>query len=87
MTLDTDSPPAASTILRRRLESGQFTLAPGVYDGLSARIALEVGFDALYMVDTRQTPVQLTTDTRLTRRNPDKRQEPARQLPCTARQT
>jgi 2-methylisocitrate lyase-like PEP mutase family enzyme len=27
-----------------------FLLAPGVYDGVSARIALEVGFDSLYMV-------------------------------------
>lgn len=25
-------------------------LAPGVYDGFSARIALEVGFNVLYMV-------------------------------------
>lgn len=25
-------------------------VAPGVYDGFSARIALEVGFDCLYMV-------------------------------------
>lgn len=25
-------------------------VCPGVYDGFSARIALEVGFDALYMV-------------------------------------
>jgi 2-methylisocitrate lyase-like PEP mutase family enzyme len=27
----------------------QFVLAPGVYDGLSARIAATIGFDALYM--------------------------------------
>ena len=27
-----------------------FILAPGVYDGLSARVALEVGFESLYMV-------------------------------------
>jgi len=25
-------------------------VCPGVYDGLSARIAINVGFDALYMV-------------------------------------
>lgn len=27
-------------------------LAPGVYDGFSARIAHEVGFDCIYMVGT-----------------------------------
>ncbi|KAF9884308.1 hypothetical protein FE257_001886 [Aspergillus nanangensis] len=40
----------AATKLRRTLEDSQdFISAPGVYDGLSARIALSVGFDALYM--------------------------------------
>ncbi|KAL4890048.1 Pyruvate/Phosphoenolpyruvate kinase-like domain-containing protein [Aspergillus ambiguus] len=40
----------AATKLRRSLEDPQsFIAAPGVYDGLSARIALSVGFDALYM--------------------------------------
>ncbi len=29
---------------------GEILLAPGVYDGFSARIALGVGFDAIYMV-------------------------------------
>lgn len=43
---------SAATILRQKLESGEFILAPGVYDGFSARIALQVGFDALYMVGT-----------------------------------
>jgi methylisocitrate lyase len=37
-------------LLRQRLLAGNFVLAPGVYDGFSARIALEIGFDALYMV-------------------------------------
>jgi methylisocitrate lyase len=42
---------SAATKLRRTLEDPQsFIAAPGVYDGLSARIALSVGFDALYMV-------------------------------------
>jgi 2-methylisocitrate lyase-like PEP mutase family enzyme len=41
---------SAATILRKRLEAGEFIFAPGVHDGLSARIALGVGFDALYMV-------------------------------------
>ena len=41
----------ASTKLRRLLEDPNCFLAcPGVYDGFSARIALEIGFDALYMV-------------------------------------
>ncbi|KAG2411897.1 oxaloacetate acetylhydrolase [Aspergillus terreus] len=41
---------SAATKLRRTLEDPQsFIAAPGVYDGLSARIALSVGFDALYM--------------------------------------
>ena len=31
-------------------ESNDIVVAPGVYDGFSARIALQVGFDALYMV-------------------------------------
>jgi 2-methylisocitrate lyase-like PEP mutase family enzyme len=41
---------SAATILRQKMENGEFILAPGVYDGFSARIALQVGFDALYMV-------------------------------------
>ncbi|RJE17570.1 carboxyphosphonoenolpyruvate phosphonomutase, partial [Aspergillus sclerotialis] len=40
----------AATSLRHTLENTQSLIsAPGVYDGLSARIALNVGFDALYM--------------------------------------
>ncbi|KAH0844948.1 Carboxyvinyl-carboxyphosphonate phosphorylmutase [Fonsecaea pedrosoi] len=36
--------------LRQLLEPGRdIVMAPGVYDGFSARIALEVGFDCLYM--------------------------------------
>lgn len=41
----------AATKLRRIIESPTgYVFAPGVYDGLSARTALEVGFDCLYMV-------------------------------------
>ena len=41
----------AATSLRHTLENTQSLIsAPGVYDGLSARVALNVGFDALYMV-------------------------------------
>ncbi|KAH6972012.1 Pyruvate/Phosphoenolpyruvate kinase-like domain-containing protein [Ilyonectria sp. MPI-CAGE-AT-0026] len=41
---------AAATRLRRLLEDPEsFVLCPGKYDGFSARVALEVGFDSLYM--------------------------------------
>lgn len=40
-----------ATKLKRRLENTKdLIVCPGVYDGFSARIALSVGFDALYMV-------------------------------------
>jgi 2-methylisocitrate lyase-like PEP mutase family enzyme len=39
-----------ATKLRQRLESNDILVAPGVYEGFSARIALEVGFECLYMV-------------------------------------
>jgi methylisocitrate lyase len=46
----------AATGLRRALEDPKsFIVAPGVYDGLSARIALSLGFDALYMVSSQPT--------------------------------
>lgn len=32
------------------LEGGDIVIAPGVYEGFSARIAHEVGFDCIYMV-------------------------------------
>lgn len=41
----------AAKRLRTLIESkSDIIIAPGVYDGLSARTALEVGFDCLYMV-------------------------------------
>ncbi|KAL2112915.1 hypothetical protein VUR80DRAFT_6037 [Thermomyces stellatus] len=48
---DCTGPPAsAATKLRRRLESdGDIIVVPGVYEGFSARIAHEVGFDCIYM--------------------------------------
>ena len=40
-----------ATKLKRRLENTKdLIVCPGVYDGFSARIALSVGFDAMYMV-------------------------------------
>jgi hypothetical protein len=41
----------AATKLRALIACpGPIILAPGVYDGFSARIALSVGFDTIYMV-------------------------------------
>jgi hypothetical protein len=40
----------ASNLRKALQDPNAFITAPGVYDGLSARIALNVGFDALYMV-------------------------------------
>jgi hypothetical protein len=41
---------SAAKKLRRIIQKpGEFILCPGVYDGLSSRVALSVGFDALYM--------------------------------------
>ena len=38
-----------STKLRKLIARPEGLMAPGVYDGLSARMALNEGFDALYM--------------------------------------
>ncbi|KAF5632240.1 methylisocitrate lyase [Fusarium tjaetaba] len=40
---------SSATKLRQRLESNDILVAPGVYEGFSARIALEVGFECIYM--------------------------------------
>ena len=46
-----DIPASPATRLKRRLENTtDLIVCPGVYDGLSARIALAVGCDAMYMV-------------------------------------
>ncbi|KAI8059502.1 methylisocitrate lyase [Gongronella butleri] len=39
----------AATKLRQLLARDEFLVCPGVYDGISARIALSKGFDCLYM--------------------------------------
>jgi hypothetical protein len=45
------APISAATKLRRIVEDPDaFLMCPGVYDGYSARIALQVGFDGMYMV-------------------------------------
>ena len=48
---EADSAVSAATKLRRIVgDSNGFLICPGVYDGFSARIALEVGFEGIYMV-------------------------------------
>lgn len=42
----------AATKLRNLIAKNDFIVAPGVYEGFSARIALEVGFDCIYMVQS-----------------------------------
>ena len=49
-----------ATALKRRLESTKdLIVCPGVYDGFSARIALSIGFDALYMASNTPPRVLL----------------------------
>lgn len=44
-------PIAEAAKLRQKLEeTNDLIVCPGVYDGLSARIALNLGFEAMYMV-------------------------------------
>jgi len=51
---------STATKLRKFLyESNKILLCPGVYDGFSARIALQVGFDALYMTGAGTTASRL----------------------------
>jgi methylisocitrate lyase len=44
-------PVSGSTKLRRMLhETNELIVCPGVYDGLSARVAMQLDFKAMYMV-------------------------------------
>lgn len=46
-----NKPTSGATKLRKMIfETNELIVCPGVYDGLSARTAIEVGFNALYMV-------------------------------------
>jgi len=46
-----EGPLSPATRLRRLINSpNELLVCPGVYDGFSARIALQTGFDALYIV-------------------------------------
>jgi methylisocitrate lyase len=42
--------PAASKLRRMLRDTKDLIVCPGVYDGLSARVAIELGFRGLYMV-------------------------------------
>ena len=37
------------TTLKQKLAAGEFIAAPGIFDGISVRIAESMNFDALYM--------------------------------------
>ncbi|GAM42618.1 carboxyphosphonoenolpyruvate phosphonomutase [Talaromyces pinophilus] len=53
-------PISGATKLRRMLnETDELIVCPGVYDGLSARIALQLGFSAMYMTGAGTTASRL----------------------------
>lgn len=63
--LDSEEPSwrSAASVLRDLLNNSDETIVcPGVYDGLTARIALRAGFKCLYMVS--QPRVKVTNYTR-----------------------
>jgi methylisocitrate lyase len=47
---DTLTESAASKLRRMLSDSSRLIVAPGVYDGISARLAISLGFKAIYMV-------------------------------------
>ncbi|KAF7717398.1 2,3-dimethylmalate lyase [Penicillium ucsense] len=51
--------PAASKLRRMLKDSKDLIVCPGVYDGLSARIAMELGFKAMYMTGAGTTASRL----------------------------
>lgn len=57
-----DEPFTGAKKLRHLLENtDELVVCPGVYDGLSARTAIELGFKSLYMVrHYHQYPIRLT---------------------------
>lgn len=44
--------PAAAKLRGLLADEKKIVVCPGVYDGLTARIALQAGFESLYMVGT-----------------------------------
>ncbi|KAJ5115505.1 hypothetical protein NUU61_001264 [Penicillium alfredii] len=51
--------PAASKLRRMLRDTKDLIVCPGVYDGLSARVAMEVGFKAMYMTGAGTTASRL----------------------------
>ncbi|KAL8722499.1 MAG: hypothetical protein Q9181_007479 [Wetmoreana brouardii] len=51
--------PGATKLKRRLEETNELIVCPGVHDGFSARIAMSVGFDALYMTGAGTTASRL----------------------------
>lgn len=50
-SLQPHTAPTAAAKLRKLLsDRSRILVAPGAYDGISARVALSLGFEALYMV-------------------------------------
>lgn len=61
-----------ATMLKDRLENTEdLIVCSGMYDGFSARIALSVGFDALYLVSSASCFLIMYAE--LTRRRPEPR--------------
>ena len=61
-TNGTSRPKTAVARLRSMLaDKNKIIVCPGVYDGFSARIALEQGFDCMYMVcpNSKPSPAKL----------------------------
>lgn len=50
--------PAVAKLRQRLADESQIIICPGIYDGFTARIALQEGFDALYMVCIYYLPNQ-----------------------------
>lgn len=73
------SPFTAARRLREMLKDpSKLIVCPGVYDGLSARLVLSAGYDAMYMVRFRFVrSSQMTTRMMLSKRQPLIRQEQA----------
>jgi hypothetical protein len=63
ITASISEPTSGAKKLRKMIfETNQLIVCPGVYDGLSARTAIEVGFNALYMVSYPIQPGVIAQD-------------------------
>lgn len=64
--------PAATRFRNMIINTDKLIVCPGVYDGLSARLAHEVGFEALYMVSLSSINMCLARKRTLTAFVPDR---------------